>query len=174
MTAVARGHDERAGHQLGVRIDPRGLREFPGHRVLVRWTGTCTCGRIGTGKGRVRGHVKFVGADHGDVPFSVIVVHSQPGIGPKIHRHPYAEIFIVESGTATFRIGDETIVVQGGNVVVSPPGEAHGFTNTGTGELRVTAIHGADLEALLRDHAAPTAVRTGLVDDDAPAFDSAD
>jgi mannose-6-phosphate isomerase-like protein (cupin superfamily) len=33
-------------------------------------------------------------------------------------------------------------VVDGGHVVVSPPGEAHGFTNTGDGELRLTAIHG--------------------------------
>jgi len=86
---------------------------------------------------------ELVGAEHGDVPFSVILVHSQPGVGPKLHRHPYAEVFIVESGRATFRIGDETIVVDGGHVVVSPPGEAHGFTNTGAGELRLVAIHGA-------------------------------
>jgi mannose-6-phosphate isomerase-like protein (cupin superfamily) len=85
---------------------------------------------------------EFVGAQHGDVPFSVIIVHSRPGIGPKLHRHPYAEVFIVESGQATFRIGDESIVVDGGHVVVSPPGEPHGFTNTGDGELRLTAIHG--------------------------------
>jgi mannose-6-phosphate isomerase-like protein (cupin superfamily) len=86
---------------------------------------------------------EFVGAEHGDVPFCVILVHSRPGVGPKLHRHPYSEVFIVESGQATFRIGDATIVVEGGHVVVSPPGEAHGFTNTGTGELRLTAIHGA-------------------------------
>lgn len=84
---------------------------------------------------------EFVGAEHGDVPFSVILVHSQPGVGPKLHRHPYAEVFIVEAGEATFRIGDETVVVAGGHVVVSPPGEAHGFTNTGDHELRLTAIH---------------------------------
>ena len=87
--------------------------------------------------------LEFVGAEHGEVPFSVILVRSQPGVGPKLHRHPYAEVFIVESGRATFQIGDETVVVDGGHVVVSPPGEAHGFTNTGTGELRLTAIHGA-------------------------------
>jgi quercetin dioxygenase-like cupin family protein len=86
---------------------------------------------------------EFVGAEHGDTPFSVILVHSRPGIGPKLHRHPYAEVFIVEAGQATFRIGDESIVVEGGHVVVSPPGEAHGFTNTAAGELRLTAIHGA-------------------------------
>jgi mannose-6-phosphate isomerase-like protein (cupin superfamily) len=86
---------------------------------------------------------EFVGAEHGDVPFSVILVHSQPGVGPKLHRHPYAEVFVVESGQATFRLGDETIVVEGGHVVVGPPDVPHGFTNTGSGELRLTAIHGA-------------------------------
>jgi mannose-6-phosphate isomerase-like protein (cupin superfamily) len=86
---------------------------------------------------------EFVGAEHREVPFSVILVHSRPGAGPKLHRHPYAEVFVVESGQATFRIGDSEVVVESGHVVVSPPGEAHGFTNTGTGELRLTAIHGA-------------------------------
>ena len=86
---------------------------------------------------------EFVGAEHLDVPFSVILVHSQPGVGPKLHRHPYAEVFVVESGQATFSIGGETVVVEGGHVVVSPPGEAHGFVNTGSDELRLTSIHGA-------------------------------
>ena len=86
---------------------------------------------------------EFVGGEHGDVPFSIILVHSQPGVGPKLHRHPYAEVFVVESGRATFQIGDETVVVDEGHVVVSPPGEAHGFTNTGSGELRLMAVHGA-------------------------------
>jgi mannose-6-phosphate isomerase-like protein (cupin superfamily) len=84
---------------------------------------------------------EFVGAEHSGVPFCVILVHSQPGVGPKLHRHPYAEVFIVEDGQATFRIGDSTAVVAAGNVVVSPPGEAHGFVNSGDGELRLVAIH---------------------------------
>jgi len=86
---------------------------------------------------------EFVGAEHGGVAFSIFLVHSEPGAGPKLHRHPYAEVFVVESGEATFRIGDRTQVVDQGHVVVSPPGEAHGFTNTGPGELRLVAIHGA-------------------------------
>ena len=55
---------------------------------------------------------EFVGAEHGDVPFSIILVHSEPGVGPKLHRHPYPEVFVVESGQATFRIGDATAVVE--------------------------------------------------------------
>jgi mannose-6-phosphate isomerase-like protein (cupin superfamily) len=86
---------------------------------------------------------EFVGADHGEVPFSIILVHSRPGEGPKLHRHPYAEVFVVEAGRARFQIGDETLDVERGHVVVSPPGEAHGFTNAGDEELRLTAIHGA-------------------------------
>jgi mannose-6-phosphate isomerase-like protein (cupin superfamily) len=86
---------------------------------------------------------EFVGAEHGDVPFSIILVHSRPGVGPKLHRHPYAEVFVVEAGEATFQLGDETFVVEGGHVVVGPPDVPHGFTNSGTGELRLTAIHGA-------------------------------
>jgi mannose-6-phosphate isomerase-like protein (cupin superfamily) len=85
---------------------------------------------------------ELVGADHA-VPFSVIFVHSRPGAGPTLHRHPYAEVFIVETGQATFQIGDEQTVVDAGHVVVSPPGEAHGFTNTGEGRLQLVAIHGA-------------------------------
>jgi len=73
---------------------------------------------------------EFVGAEHGEVPFSIILVHSRPGVGPKVHRHPYAEVFIVEDGEATFRLGDETVVVGEGHVVVGPPDVAHGFTNT--------------------------------------------
>jgi mannose-6-phosphate isomerase-like protein (cupin superfamily) len=86
---------------------------------------------------------EFVGADHGDVPFSVILVHTRPGGGPDVHRHPYAEVFIVESGEATFTLGDHQVEVPAGNVVVGPPGVAHGFKNSGSDELRVTAIHGA-------------------------------
>ena len=86
---------------------------------------------------------EFVGAEHGEIPFSIIVVHSQPGVGPKLHRHPYAEVFVVESGVATFRLGDDEVVVGGGHVVVGPPNIAHGFTNSGDGELRLIAIHGS-------------------------------
>jgi mannose-6-phosphate isomerase-like protein (cupin superfamily) len=86
---------------------------------------------------------EFVGEEHGEVPFSIILVHAGPGVGPRLHRHPYAEVFVVEAGQATFRLGDDEIVVHGGQVVVGPPYVPHGFTNSGTDELRLTAIHGA-------------------------------
>jgi quercetin dioxygenase-like cupin family protein len=86
---------------------------------------------------------EFVGADHGGVPFSLILVHTAPGTGPRLHRHPYAEVFVVESGEATFTLGDQELVVVGGQLVVGLPNVPHGFTNTGTSELRIVTIHGA-------------------------------
>jgi mannose-6-phosphate isomerase-like protein (cupin superfamily) len=53
------------------------------------------------------------------------------------------EVFVVESGEARFQLGDDTLVVGGGRIVVGPANVPHGFTNTGTGPLRLTAIHGA-------------------------------
>ncbi len=50
---------------------------------------------------------------------------------------------MVESGQAGFQLGDDTMVVRGGQLLVGPADVPHGFTNTGTGPLRLTAIHGA-------------------------------
>jgi quercetin dioxygenase-like cupin family protein len=86
---------------------------------------------------------EFIGADHGDVPFSIILVHAAPGAGPRLHRHPYAEVFVIESGQATVRLGDESVVAHGGQIAIALPGVPHGFTNTGRDELRLTAIHGS-------------------------------
>ena len=86
---------------------------------------------------------EFVGADQQDVPFSIILVDAPPGAGPGRHRHPYAEVFVVESGEATFELGDDHMVVHRGEIVVGPPNILHGFTNTGTEPLRLTSIHGA-------------------------------
>ncbi len=84
----------------------------------------------------------FIGADH-DVPVSMFLVHTPPGRGPSLHRHPYPELFVVESGTVTFRVGDGEIVAEPGQIVIAPAGTPHGFTNTGDGELRMVTIHTA-------------------------------
>ena len=63
---------------------------------------------------------EFVGADHGEVPFSIILVHAPPGAGPLLHQHPYPEVFVVESGQARFQLGNDTMVVRGGQIVVGP------------------------------------------------------
>lgn len=75
---------------------------------------------------------------------SVIVVDAPPGSGPRLHKHPYEEVFVVQEGNATFTAGEETIEVSGGQVVVVPAGVAHKFVNSGAGRLRQVDIHASD------------------------------
>jgi mannose-6-phosphate isomerase-like protein (cupin superfamily) len=75
---------------------------------------------------------------------SIIVIDAPPGSGPKLHRHPYEEVFVIHEGTVTFTAGDETIEAKGGQVVVVPAGVPHKFTNTGEGRLRQVDIHASD------------------------------
>ena len=79
-----------------------------------------------------------------DASISFIVVDASPGSGPKLHRHPYEEVFVVQEGTATFTAGDEVIEVRGGHVVVVPAGVPHKFVNSGAGRLRQVDIHASD------------------------------
>jgi|SRR5690242_3925816 quercetin dioxygenase-like cupin family protein len=72
---------------------------------------------------------------------SIIVPHAAPGDRVSLHRHPYAEVFVVIEGEATFTLGDEERVVRAGEIVVAPPGVAHGFVNSGSGPLRQVDIH---------------------------------
>jgi mannose-6-phosphate isomerase-like protein (cupin superfamily) len=73
-----------------------------------------------------------------------MVVDAPPGGGPKLHRHPYEEVFIVQEGTATFTAWDETVEVKGGQVIVVPAGVAHKFVNSGEERLRQVDIHASD------------------------------
>jgi quercetin dioxygenase-like cupin family protein len=83
----------------------------------------------------------FEGQKHGDVGISMFLVDSPPGNGPGLHRHPYAEIFMVQDGKATFTVDGETVEAVPGQIVVVQPGQAHAFISSGEGPLRLTAIH---------------------------------
>jgi mannose-6-phosphate isomerase-like protein (cupin superfamily) len=75
---------------------------------------------------------------------SVIVVDAPPGGGPKLHKHPYEEVFVIQEGTATFTAGEETLEANAGQVVIVPGGVPHKFVNTGEGHLRQVDIHASD------------------------------
>ena len=85
----------------------------------------------------------FVGSAHDAGNVSFIWVEAQPGEGPRLHRHPYAETFILLEGTATFTVGHEQIMAHAGDIVVGPANVPHRFVNTGTGILRQIDIHDA-------------------------------
>jgi quercetin dioxygenase-like cupin family protein len=81
------------------------------------------------------------GHEHGDVDVSIIMFEGPPGSGPRLHRHPYAEVFLVQEGRATFTVDGSTLEATGGQVLVVPPGSAHRFVNSGAGTLRQIDIH---------------------------------
>ena len=84
---------------------------------------------------------EFQGDQYGDTQVSCIIVEAQPGEGPKLHSHPYAEVFIVQEGQATFTVGSDTIAVTAGQIVIAPAEVPHKFINSGIGTLRQVDIH---------------------------------
>jgi quercetin dioxygenase-like cupin family protein len=82
----------------------------------------------------------FEGGGHGS-PISFFVVDMAPGSGPRLHSHPYAETFVVQSGRARFELGGEPVEAAAGDVVVAPPETAHKFTVVGDERLRMVTVH---------------------------------
>ena len=81
-------------------------------------------------------------ADFHSATMSVITNDLPPGRGPALHRHPYEEVFVIIEGEATITLGDEAVVVRGGDPpVVAPPNTPHAFKNTGPGRLVTVDIH---------------------------------
>ena len=84
---------------------------------------------------------ELVGADFGGIPACVIFVDAEPGRGPSLHQHPYAELFFVLEGEGTFSDGESERVVGPGEVVIVPPETPHAFVNNGSGRLRQIDVH---------------------------------
>ncbi len=84
---------------------------------------------------------RFEGRLYGDVSVSVILVDCPPGGGAVLHTHPYEEVFVTLEGEATFTVGDDTLEVSAGQIVVAPAGVPHKFVNSGSGPLRQVDIH---------------------------------
>ena len=80
------------------------------------------------------------GEDHG-ATISLILDNSQPGQGPRLHRHPYDETWVIQEGTLTFQLGNEEISAGPGDIVIAPPDTPHKLTNTGSGRSRAVCIH---------------------------------
>lgn len=99
----------------------------------------------------------FEGYLHDRVNVSIIFVEMPSGHGPDLHRHPYAEVFVVQEGNATFTVGDATVEASGGQIVIAPAGVPHKFVNSGTGPLRQIDIHLNDrfITEWLADQASP-------------------
>jgi hypothetical protein len=61
------------------------------------------------------------GEEHG-ANISLILDDSERGQGPRLHRHPYDETWVVIEGTLTFQSGEERRSAGPGDIVIVPPG----------------------------------------------------
>jgi quercetin dioxygenase-like cupin family protein len=85
---------------------------------------------------------RFEGRDHGANVSFFLSTHAS-GEGPKLHRHPYEETFILQGGRCTFTVGDETVEAAPGHVLIVPPNTPHKFVNSGETRLQQVSIHSA-------------------------------
>lgn len=75
----------------------------------------------------------------GDPGISIILESiSQPNHGPRLHKHPYAETFIIRRGSATFTIGSSQVTGRAGQILVVPAETPHKFS---TGPDGYEAVH---------------------------------
>lgn len=81
----------------------------------------------------------FVGKPAGSDVSIIFNDSSEPG-GPRLHKHPYTETFVVREGKARFFAGDDVIEAVAGQIVVVPADIPHRFENLGD-QLVMVNIH---------------------------------
>jgi quercetin dioxygenase-like cupin family protein len=73
-------------------------------------------------------------------PVSFFLSHNRPGAGPKLHRHPYEETFVVQDSDVLLTVGERTIEARTGDIVVVPAGAPHKFMSRGATQRQIS-IH---------------------------------
>ncbi|MER8897047.1 cupin domain-containing protein [Mesorhizobium sp. M0676] len=67
-------------------------------RTPGRWQGVLQCGAYGSNSCLIFNYQEEIGG------------------GPRLHTHPYCEIFIIRQGTGLFTIGDQQIEATAGQI----------------------------------------------------------
>jgi mannose-6-phosphate isomerase-like protein (cupin superfamily) len=80
------------------------------------------------------------GEDHG-ASISLVLDHSEPGHGPRLHKHTYDETWVVIAGNLDFQAGEQTFEARPGDIVIVPPETPHKFTNRGPEQAHLVCIH---------------------------------
>lgn len=86
-------------------------------------------------------HGEFEGKIFGTGASVMFYATEEAGRGPKLHRHPYDEIFIVRKGRALFTLGEEQFEAGEGSIVFGAANIPHKYVNVGTGLLEMIDIH---------------------------------
>ena len=84
---------------------------------------------------------EFLGKQHGGTGISFFLVASDPGRGPRLHKHNYDEVVYVIEGRSIWTIGDQVREACAGDILIVKAGEPHKFVDSGDGPLRQIDIH---------------------------------
>lgn len=82
----------------------------------------------------------FQGFEHG-ANISFFVVEFSPGQGPRKHRHPYEETFIILDGEIEVKVEDKIQRLGSGKIVIIPADTWHEFKNNSDKLLLMINIH---------------------------------
>ena len=63
-----------------------------------------------------------------------------PTAGAPTHRHPVEKVLTVITGEAEMWIGKASIILSGGQSLIVPAGQNHGFRNVGSAMLHIHAV----------------------------------
>ena len=84
----------------------------------------------------------FQGAKHG-ASVSFFIVRFSPGKGPRKHRHPYEETFIILEGEIEAIINGEIQTLSENKIVIIPAGSWHEFKNRTDQQVFMINVHPA-------------------------------
>ncbi len=82
-----------------------------------------------------------------DIGSGVSIIRERTGVdgsGPRLHRHPYRETFVIVSGRARFTIGASEVEGGAGEVLVVPADTPHKFAVIGPETYEAVHIHESD------------------------------
>lgn len=87
---------------------------------------------------------EFEGREIGSNISVIRVSTDAVGTGPRLHKHPYREIFLIQRGRALFTVGEEHREGRAGDVLVVPAEAPHKFSVLGPDTYEAVDIHESD------------------------------
>lgn len=82
----------------------------------------------------------FQGFEH-EANVSFFIVGFSPGKGPKKHRHPCEETFIIVNGEIEVVVDSETQTIRSNTIAIIPANTWHEFKNCSDKQLHIVYIH---------------------------------
>jgi quercetin dioxygenase-like cupin family protein len=82
----------------------------------------------------------LVSASNGAAQLCIFEQWIASGTGAPTHTHPVEEVLTVREGEAEMWIDEQRVIVTAGQSLIVPAGRKHGFRNSGTAMLHLSAV----------------------------------